>query len=109
MTPGAVFSWAAYLPPSTPRALLIDQFFGCVAFLAIALLLATIRRRHRPFDLASVGRAAVAGAGLPATLTLAVVPFHPEVLSLFSDTTMQAYLMVGGLILSMLTIYGLLK
>jgi hypothetical protein len=109
LTPGAPFSWAAYLPPSTARALLIDQFFGCVAFLAVALLLSILRRRQRPFDIASVARAAVAGASLPATLTLAAVPFRPEVLTLFSDTTMQAYLMVGGVILSLLTIYGLLK
>jgi hypothetical protein len=59
--------------------------------------------------MAGVARAAVAGASLPATVALALIPFYPDVLSLFTANGMQAYLMLAGLILSGLSIYGLLK
>ncbi len=108
MTPAA-FWGAAYLPPVSSQALLIDQFVSALGYMLIALFLAWLRRSTKSFDMAGIARAAVAGARLPPTLTLAVIPFFPDVLPLFSETTMQTYLMLAGVILSALSIYGLIK
>jgi hypothetical protein len=75
----------------------------------ISLFLNIIRIRTRGFDISSVLRAAISGASLPPTLTLASIPFFPDVLTLFGETTMQAYIMIAGLVLSVLSLHALFR
>lgn len=108
--PASAVIWATYLPPRTAHALLVDQFVSCIAYFAISLALASWRSRTAKYlDFTKVLRATVAGVSLPVAVALAAVPFYPETVLLFSQTTMQSYMMLVGLILGVLSIYGLVK
>lgn len=80
-----------------------------ITYLVISLFLNVIRIPTRGFDISSVLRAVISGASLPPTLTLASIPFFPDVLTLFGETTMQAYIMIAGLVLSVLSLHALFR
>ena len=99
-----------FLPPHNSNDLLLLQSASVILYALIATLLGLVRRVFgRTFSFVAILRSAVAGAGLPVAVLLGCVPFVPGVLGLLSAETMKLYLMIAGVLLTLLSLYGLVK
>ncbi len=103
--------WGRFLAPQNTNDLLISQLVCAVAYVLVALLLGAARRLFgTTFQFSSVLRSAVSGSGLPVALVLAGSPFAPDILArLLTAQTMQFYMMIAGVLLTLLSLYGLFR
>lgn len=103
--------WGRFLPPQSTNDLLILQLICAVVYVVLSLVLGGIKRLlGTAFRFSSVLRSAVSGSGLPVALVLAGSPFAPDMLTrLLTAQTMQFYMMVAGVLLTLLSLYGLFR
>lgn len=96
------------LLPSTKDELYVYQFVSMLAFTAIAVVVANVRKNPGAnIDFHYVVKNVVVGATLPVSLLLALSPVYPQVVALLGSTQVQ--LMVFGMVGTILAIYSLVR